>query len=129
MGGLELHRALREISDEWSLIVRGIFTLRRWELEWFYQEGCSWIFPDAFADYQRIIPESERGDMIGAYYKLVTHADPEIRLLNSWPYGGLHVLDSLWHTFPAARLVPERHTAVAATRPDDLDAAPAAFLD
>ena len=25
VGGLELHRALREMSDEWSLIVRGIF--------------------------------------------------------------------------------------------------------
>ena len=37
---------------------------RRSELEWFYQEGCSWIFPDAFEDYLRVIPEAERGDMI-----------------------------------------------------------------
>ena len=34
-----------------ELVLRGIFTLRRAELEWFYQEGCSWIFPDAFEEY------------------------------------------------------------------------------
>ena len=39
-----------------ELVLRGIFTLRRAELEWFYQEGCSWIFPEAFEDYLRPIP-------------------------------------------------------------------------
>jgi len=63
-----------------ALILRGIFLLRRAELEWFYQEGCSWIFPDEFAAYQSHIPPAERGDMIAAYYKRVTHADPQIRL-------------------------------------------------
>src|SRR4029078_10692773 len=43
-----------------ELVLRGIFTLRRTELEWFYQEGCSWIFPEAFAEYAGIIPEEER---------------------------------------------------------------------
>jgi len=47
-----------------ELVLRGIFTLRRSELEWFYQEGCNWIFPDAFEDYVRVIPETERGDLI-----------------------------------------------------------------
>ena len=41
-----------------ELVLRGIFTLRRSELEWFYQDGCSWIFPDAFEDYLRVIPRS-----------------------------------------------------------------------
>ena len=50
-----------------SMILRGIFLLRRRELEWFYQEGCSWLFPEAFAEFQRIIPPEERGDMIAAY--------------------------------------------------------------
>ena len=39
-----------------ELVLRGIFTLRRSELEWFYQDGCSWIFPDAFEDYLRRHP-------------------------------------------------------------------------
>ena len=47
-----------------ELVLRGIFTLRRAELEWFYQDGCSWIYPEAFDDYLRPIPVLERGDMI-----------------------------------------------------------------
>ena len=38
-----------------ELVLRGIFTLRRAELEWFYQEGCNWIFPEAFEDYLKPI--------------------------------------------------------------------------
>jgi len=63
-----------------ELVLRGIFTLRRSELEWFYQEGCSWIFPDAFEDYVRVIPEAERGDMIQAYHRRLTHEDPAVQL-------------------------------------------------
>jgi proline iminopeptidase len=64
-----------------SLILRGIFLLRRRELEWFYQEGCSWMFPDAFEAYQRVIPAAERGDMIRAYYKRLTDVDLEVQLM------------------------------------------------
>jgi proline iminopeptidase len=63
-----------------ELVLRGIFTLRRAELEWFYQDGCSWIFPEAFADFLRPIPEAERDDMIAAYHVRLTGADPEIQL-------------------------------------------------
>ena len=63
-----------------SLILRGIFMVRRAELDWFYQEGCSWIFPDAFAPYQEVIPAAERGDMIAAYYRRLTDSDPQVRL-------------------------------------------------
>ena len=34
-----------------ELIVRGIFTLRRREIEWFYQDGASLLLPEAFEDY------------------------------------------------------------------------------
>lgn len=63
-----------------ELILRGIFTLRRAELEWFYQEGCSWLFPDAFEDYVKVIPDAERPDMIAAYYRRLTSADAETQV-------------------------------------------------
>ena len=63
-----------------ELVLRGIFTLRRAELEWFYQEGCSWIFPEAFEEYIRPIPPAERRDMIAAYYLRLTDSDPEKQL-------------------------------------------------
>ncbi len=58
-----------------ELILRGIFLLRRAELLWFYQEGCSWIFPDAFEDYLRPIPPEERGDLIAAYHRRLSGGD------------------------------------------------------
>ncbi|MGH8596600.1 MAG: prolyl aminopeptidase, partial [Gammaproteobacteria bacterium] len=69
-----------------ELILRGIFTLRRWELEWFYQAGTSALFPDAWADYQAIIPEDERGDMIAAYYRRLTGTDrtAQLRAARAW---------------------------------------------
>lgn len=63
-----------------GLILRGIFLLRRKELLWFYQEGCSNIFPDAWAEYVKPIPPEERHDFLTAYYQRLTHPDPIIRL-------------------------------------------------
>jgi len=57
------------------LMLRGIFTLRRSELEFFYQNGASHIFPDAWEGYVAPIPVHERGDMITAYYKYLTGTD------------------------------------------------------
>jgi proline iminopeptidase len=63
-----------------GLILRGIFMLRRQELEWFYQSGASRIYPDAWEDYLAPIPADERGDLMAAYYKRLTSDDPEVRL-------------------------------------------------
>jgi proline iminopeptidase len=59
-----------------ALILRGIFLLRRRELLWFYQEGASEVFPDAWEGYLAPIPEAERGDLIAAYHRRLTGADP-----------------------------------------------------
>ena len=63
-----------------ELVLRGIFTLRREELLWFYQEGANWIWPDAWEDFVRPIPVAERGDLMGAYYKRLTGADEAEKL-------------------------------------------------
>ncbi len=63
-----------------EIIVRGIFTLRWREIQWFYQEGASYLLPEAFADYVKPIPEAERSDMVAAYYKRLTGPDKEVQL-------------------------------------------------
>lgn len=77
---LSLAYAERHPERVTALILRGIFLVRRAELDWFYQEGCSWIFPEAFEAYQRIIPPAERGDMIAAYYRRLTAPDRQTQL-------------------------------------------------
>jgi proline iminopeptidase len=69
-----------------ELILRGIFLLRRSELQWFYQEGCSWIYPDLWQDYIAPIPSEERADMIRAYYRRLTGEDgkEQIRCARAW---------------------------------------------
>ena len=63
-----------------ALVLRGIFLLRRSELEWFYQEGASHLFPDAWETYLEPIPPRERTNMMKAYYKRLTSRDRNVRL-------------------------------------------------
>jgi proline iminopeptidase len=62
-----------------ELVLRGIFMLRRWELEWFYQKGCDALYPDAWETYLSVIPEAERGDLMSAYHRRLTSSDATIR--------------------------------------------------
>ena len=63
-----------------ELVLRGIFLLRKWEIDWFYQDGAGAIYPDAWATYYSYIPENERGNMVEAYYRRLTSSDPKVRL-------------------------------------------------
>jgi proline iminopeptidase len=63
-----------------GLILRGIFMLRRQEIQWFYQEGASNIYPDAWQEYLKPIPPAERHDLLQAYYQRLTSEDRNIRL-------------------------------------------------
>jgi proline iminopeptidase len=63
-----------------GLILRGIFMLRQKEIRWFYQEGASYIFPDAWEEYVKPIPINERDDLLTAYYQRLTSPDDQIRL-------------------------------------------------
>ena len=63
-----------------ELILRGIFLLREKEINWFYQDGCSFIYPDAWEKYLSPIPENERKDLVKAYYGRLTSNDKEIRI-------------------------------------------------
>jgi proline iminopeptidase len=58
-----------------ALVLRGIFLVRKPELEWFYQKGVDAVFPDFYEEYVRLIPLEERNDMMRAYYKRLTSED------------------------------------------------------
>ena len=63
-----------------ELVLRGIFMLRRWELEWFYQEGASRLFPDAWEHFLAPIPLVERHDLISSFHRRLTSEDEATRL-------------------------------------------------
>jgi len=62
-----------------SLVLRGIFTLRKSELKFFYQDGASHLFPEAWDEYLAPIPEPERHDLMLAYHAQLNSADEETR--------------------------------------------------
>jgi proline iminopeptidase len=63
-----------------ELVLRGIFLLRQAEIAWFYQQGASDIYPDAWEPYWTFIPAAERDDMLRAYHRRLTGPDPKIAL-------------------------------------------------
>lgn len=83
-----------------ALVIRGIFTLRRSELRWFYQEGASWLFPDLWEGFLAPIPEAERGDLMTAYRKRLVGDDVAAQLAcaRAW---------SLWEG-QTIRLLPDQ---------------------
>jgi proline iminopeptidase len=63
-----------------ALVLRGVFLMTRRELDWFYRDGASMIYPDAWERFLAPIPPEERGDLMGAYYTRLTHHDPRVRI-------------------------------------------------
>jgi proline iminopeptidase len=86
-----------------GLILRGIFLLRPEEIRWFYQEGASWLFPDAWEHYLRPIPREERDDLVTAYHRRLTSSDPSVRreAARAW---------SIWEG-ATSKLIPNREMA------------------
>jgi proline iminopeptidase len=77
---LALAYASRHPENVSELVLRGIFLLRRSELDWFYGGGAANLFPEEYERFIGAIPVAERSDVVGAYYRRLTHADASIRL-------------------------------------------------
>lgn len=87
-----------------ELVVRGIFTLRRAELLWYYQEGASWLFPELWEDFLAPIPPAERGDLMAAYRKRLVgcNRSEQLAAARAW---------SLWEG-QTLTLLPDANAAV-----------------
>ncbi len=85
-----------------GLVLRGIFLCRKEEIDWFYQFGAHHVFSDFWEDYVSVIPESERNDMLSAYYKRLTSKNETERLKAA-------VAWSKWEG-STAKLIPNKET-------------------
>ena len=63
-----------------EMILRGIFLLRKKELKWFYQEGASNIFPEAWQNFIELIEPSNRHDLMQAYYDIFQSDNENLKL-------------------------------------------------
>ena len=65
-----------------AMILRGIFLCRPQDIAWFYQNGTGRLFPDYWQDFVRPVVEEDRGDMVSAYYRLLT-GDDELKRMSA----------------------------------------------
>ena len=69
-----------------GLILRGIFLVRKKEIDWFYQEGANNIFPDRWESFLAPIPVEKRDNLMQAYYEILTGDDhsKKIEAAKAW---------------------------------------------
>jgi proline iminopeptidase len=69
-----------------ALVLRGVFSGRKKEIDWLYQFGASELFPEAWLRFIGPIPEDERGDLLHAYHRRLTSSDMQVRIsaARSW---------------------------------------------
>lgn len=72
---LALTYAITYPAQVTELVLRGIFMIRKAEIDWFYQSGASQLFPDAFEAYLAPIPKTEHADLVAAYYRRLAGPD------------------------------------------------------
>jgi proline iminopeptidase len=82
-----------------GLILRGIFLCRPRDIHWFYQEGASYLLPERWEEYVAPVPEEERTDLVGAYYRRLTGSDEISRMAAAKAW-------SLWEAH-ASNLLPK----------------------
>lgn len=63
-----------------ELVLRGIYTLTKAELDWYYQFGVSEMYPDRFETFLAPIPDAERHEMMVAYNRYLTGTDEQKKL-------------------------------------------------
>ncbi len=78
---LALSYAVKHPERVAGLVLRGIFLITQHEIDWFYQQGASNVFPDAFDRFLAPIPLEERGDLLTAFHKRLNSDNREERVV------------------------------------------------
>lgn len=63
-----------------ELVLRGIYTLTKAELDWYYQFGVSEMFPEKWERFLAPIPEAERSNLMAAYRKRLVGDDAKAQI-------------------------------------------------
>ncbi len=68
------------------LVLRGVFLMTKAELDWFYGGGAGKFWPEQWAKFTSLLPESELHDTITAYHKRLFSGDraTEILYARAW---------------------------------------------
>lgn len=68
------------------LVLRGIFLLRKDEIEFFYQEGSNWIFPEFHEEFIGLLPEAERGHVLHNFYRRLAgnNEEEKVKFARAW---------------------------------------------
>ncbi|MET9490098.1 prolyl aminopeptidase [Nocardia sp. NPDC006630] len=62
-----------------ELVLRGIFLLRRKEIDWYYNGAAGYVYPDEWEKFLAPVPESDRGDdLVEVYHRLLHSPDEKI---------------------------------------------------
>ena len=109
-----------------ELILRGVYTVTRPEIEWYYQHGVSEIFPEKWDRFQAPIPEAERDDhyfshgcwleegqilrdafrlhgikgvIVHGRYDMPCPARYAYQLHKAWPQADFHLIEGAGHAY------------------------------
>lgn len=77
---LALAYAQRHPQQVSAIVLAGVTTTRRSEIDWLYR-GVAPLFPAAWERFRQGVPPAERdGDLVAAYYRLLQNPEPAVHM-------------------------------------------------
>lgn len=75
---LALAYAQRHTKHVLSLILRGLFLGSKEEIDFFYQQGASFVFPENYEQFVSILTDDEKKDVLKSFYQKLHSGDPQM---------------------------------------------------
>lgn len=82
-----------------SLVLRGIFLGRNEDIEWLYQKGASYFYPEKFEIFKNHIKSNKQNNLVEAYYELLTSSDKNTvkkaaKIWSNWESGVVELVST-----------------------------------